>query len=140
MTASALQLCVEAVVDKVSVVPGIKQAPDYPPEKLVAYPFIAVFSWGGNWEWGAMGSLRRGLHNIAVEVHINRKILPLDVEKAMIYSDSIPNAIFSDPTLGGTCSTFEGITYEFGDMGWANVDTLGFRFIINNIKIESEIT
>ena len=143
MTTSALQSCIEAIADIVGVLSGVKQAPDYPPEKASAFPFVAVMPWSGELEFGAVsdtGGIKRGLHDIAVEVHINRKMLPLDVQKAMLYSDSVPNALMANKTLSGTCSCFERITYEMGDMGWGNIQTLGFRFIIRNIKIESNIT
>jgi len=140
MTTSNLQAIIESVIDIVTADhTNIKLAPDFMPESPTVFPFLAVFSDDGVWEFGVPGE-KRGLHNIVVEIHISRKDLPIDLEQVMSFSDSIPNSIMSDPTLGGTCSTFTELSYSIVPMNWGNVQTLGFRFIIRNVKHQSTIT
>jgi hypothetical protein len=139
MTNSDLQNVVEAVISTVFNVGGISQAPTYPAEKLETFPFVVVYVDRGIWQFGA-NPLKTGLHNVAVELHINRKDLPIDTAKAMVFSDSVPNALLKNPTLNGKCSTFGRISYQFGLLNWGESQTMGFRWVIEDIKCESAIT
>ena len=134
-----LQSAISAVQAIVGAISGIRKAPDYPPEQLNVFPFAVAYSGGGNWTFGPAGD-KRGLHNIVVEIHIQRKDLPRDVSTAMGYSDSIPNNLMKSPTLSGTCDTFAGISYTFGALNYGETQTLGFRFTITGVKIQSVIT
>ena len=82
-----------------------------------------------------------GLHNLVVELHVARKDLPRDIQKALVYSESIPNVILLK-FKNGTFTAIEmldTITYEFLAMAWAGVDTIGFRFTINQVKMVSTV-
>ncbi len=58
----------------------------------------------------------------------------------MVYAESIPNAIMADPTLGGTVDTVvDPITYTFGAMEWAGLETIGYSYEIV-VKIQETIT
>jgi hypothetical protein len=119
-------------------VSGIRAAPEYPTEDINIFPFAMAYSGGGTWEFGAGGGMK-GLHTIVLEVHVARKDLPRDTKVLMVFSDSVPRALLSDPTLGGHISTFGMIRYTFGQLGWAGTQTLGFRFYIENVKMEAAL-
>jgi len=109
------------------------------------FPFIVTHPGTGEWSSDVPGN-KIGLHTITVELHVARKDLPRDIQKAMAYSESIPNALLkavatvSGDKFDNTISTFDRITYTFGPLGWAGVDTIGFRFQIVGVKMQSNIT
>ncbi len=121
---------------------GIKGAPAYAPEQMSDFPFCVAYSGGGTWEFGA-GQQKKGLHTIVLELHVARKNLPGDIAAAMAYSDSIPALLMSklltDNKWNGTVDTFGSIRYTFGPMGWNGAKTIGFRFFIEGIKMQSEL-
>jgi hypothetical protein len=119
-----------------ATVTGIKYAPAYPPENISDYfPFLVGYTEGG--EWSAITSnFKQVLCNIVLELHIGRKgDLPHEVEKAMSYADSIPEALIADQTLNGKVSHFERIIYSFGVLNYGETDTIGFKFILEGVKI-----
>jgi hypothetical protein len=130
---------VSAVATIVRGVSGVRGAPAAVPEDIAAYPFAVTYASGGVWEFGPAGD-KKGLHSVTVELHVARKELPRDVAKAMPFGDTIPNALMRDPTLGGTASTFGRIRYSFGPLGWGGMDTIGFRFVLEDIKVLSAIS
>lgn len=134
-----LQSAIAGAQTIVGAISGIRSAPAYPPEELSVFPFAVAYSGGGTWEFGPAGD-KKGLHNIIVELHVQRKDLARDVTAAMAYSDSIPNALMLDTTLGGNASTFGRITYVFGPLGYGGIDTIGFRFTIEAVKIISALS
>ncbi len=135
----ALQDAIAAVQVLVKTISGIREAPAYPPEQLELFPYAVAYSGGGVWEFGPAGD-KKGLHNIVVELHIQRKALARDVSAAMAYSDSIPNILMKNPTLSGTVNTFQSISYTFGPLGYGGIETIGFKFTISNVKMQTAIT
>src|SRR5512139_3347037 len=127
-----LQAAIAKIQDIAGAVSGIRAAPEYLPETINIYPFLVCYAGSGSYEYAPAGVMK-GLHNIILELHIARKDLPRDTEKAMPYADSIPLAIFHDPTLGGTVSTFGRISYTFGGMQYGDQMTLGFRFTLEGV-------
>jgi hypothetical protein len=142
---STLQSTIEAIQDAVLTVSGIKNAPDYAPDKLPGvFPFVVTYPDSGVWMWGTAGA-KKGLHSITVELHVSRNDIVFALKELDLYVETIPNAIMKDPTLGGNVDTFggaggEAITYQYGPMNYGGVDTMGITFTINNIKIRSAIT
>lgn len=122
----------------VRAVSGVRAAPDYPPDQMSEYPFAVTMARAGRFDFGVAGE-SKGLHDLVVQLHIARKDLPVDVQAAMGYSDSVPLAIMGDVTLGGNVSTFQRISYEFGEMEYAGVQTVGFRWVIEGCKLRSNI-
>lgn len=118
---------------------GIRAAPKYPPEDVSVFPFAVCYPGSGLFEFGP-GGTKKGLHNITLEIHVARKDLEMDTRAAMRFSDTVPNILLANPTLGGNVSTFGQIRYAFGPLGWAGAPTLGFRFILENVKMEVVIS
>jgi len=140
------QAALLAVVAKVAAVTGIKQAPNYPTEKIGIFPYAAVYPGSGTHAGGtASGSgnyvgERLSLYDIIVEIHIARKDLPHDLQAAYPFADSVPDALLKDPTLSGTVDTIGEIEQMFGALGWGGGggsdggDTIGYRFTIHDVK------
>jgi hypothetical protein len=133
---ATLQDAINAIQDVVGGVSGIRSAPDYAPDQLSTFPFALAFARTGTFEVGPVG-MGKGLHTIVVEVHVARKDLPRDIQAAMAFSDAVPLALLADTTLGGVVSTFTNIRYEFGPMLWGKLETLGFRFYVEGIKLQT---
>lgn len=142
---ATLQQVIDAIQDDLGALTGIREAPDEAPENMNVFPFVVVYPSSGEWRSDIPGN-KIGLHTLTVELHVARKDLPRDIQKAMAYSESIPNTLLkavastSGDLFASTISTFDRITYTFGPLGWAGVDTLGFRFQVIGVKMQSAIT
>jgi hypothetical protein len=129
------QALIEAVQTVVRAVVGIKFAPDNLPGKLPTYPAVITYYAGGHYDTGPFG-IAQSLHNIACDVVINKADMGRDMETLVKFIESIPAALTNDPWFGGLCETFSGVRYEFIPSGnWAGVEIIGYRFIIENIKL-----
>lgn len=136
-----LQKIVDAINEVCGALDGIKGAPDDPPEQMNQFPFLVTYAGDGEWNLGAP-TTTWGTHNINVELHVARKDLPRDVQKAMTYADKIPNAIIASHAydrIDNTVVTLDRIRYEFRALGWGDTDTMGFRFIVTVQAEESVV-
>lgn len=134
----ALQDAIAKVQDIAGAVSGIRAHPEYLPESINKFPFLVCYAGSGSFEIGPSGVMK-GLHNIILELHVSRQNLPQDAKNVMQYSDSIPLALMADPTLGATVSTIGRISYTFGGMQYADQLTLGFRFTLEGVKLQTTI-
>ena len=135
---ATLQDAVKGVMDLVAEVSGIRDAPEYPTDSIKIYPFAVGYARTGRFEFGVQGEMK-GMHDIVVEVHCARAHLRSAVEAAMDFSDAVPAAIMADQTLGGNVDTFEMVTYEFGALDYGGQQTIGFRFVVRNVKLRADL-
>jgi hypothetical protein len=129
---ATLQDAVKAIQNEVLSIAGIKDAPQYPPEQITDFPFAVCYARDGTWEWVSFGSVQ-GAASLVVELHVARKDLPHDIEKAMAFSDSVPEAIMGNDRLSDCGYELNGpISWTFGPMSWGSLEdnTLGFRWVI----------
>lgn len=137
-----VQDVVEAIQDAVGDLPGMRAAPYQPPEQINQFPFAVCVFTHGSWNYGPSG-MKKGLLTFALGIFVARNgALPREYEAAMAYSDSVPNALLSDPTLGGVVDTIVGdIEVSFGprEYGSEKPNTLAFVYQIT-VKMESVIT
>ena len=85
--------------------------------------------------------MMKQLGSIIVELHMSRKELPRDVEKVMTYNESIPNGILVDTTLGGNCSTCGPVASSgLIAMEYGGIPTLGIRYTVLNVKLQTALT
>ena len=133
-----LQAVITAAQALVATIPGILQAPAYAPEQISEFPFSVAYAGDGSWEFGAGGGMK-GLLSVVIEIHVARLDLPTDLSLVMGFADLVPAKLLATPTISGTCSTFEKIDYSFSPMGYGAVETIGFRFVIQNIKLLSNL-
>jgi hypothetical protein len=120
---------------------GIRGAPIEPPESINQFPFAVAYLGGGT--WAHAGNWKRGLHDIVIELHINRADLPRDIRAALKYSESVPDILMSNPRLNETVDHIlttadNPLSYEFGPMEWGSVKTLGYRWRLT-VKMQSAI-
>jgi hypothetical protein len=106
---------------------GMAEAPTYPLESQEVYPFAIAYDRRGNLiqesaGWGI------DMCTVVCEMHFINQYLPLAVTKAMTYRESFIKRIISDPTLGGTVTTINGLRYEFGKLGDDESADLGYKW------------
>ena len=138
---ATLQAIIDEIQDQVGAISGIRGAPDEPPDSINAFPFAVCFVDTGEYLIGPP-QVMTGLHTIIVELHVARKDLERDVQRAMVYAKSIPNAIFA-AHAASTFTAFQTlttITYEFGPLDWGDLQTIGFRFRLEGVKSQDAIT
>jgi hypothetical protein len=75
------------------------------------------------------------LHNVISEIHYPPADFTNTIKLLIPYIPKIIEAIADDPWLSNTEDTFEGISYTFGPMKYAELDTMGIRFTVENIKM-----
>lgn len=141
MSADSLQDVISAVQDIIGSLSGIRVAPDYAPDSLAVFPASVVYPAAGTFTTGPADNLK-GLHNIVVEIHVERRDLVKALKAAIPYGTLAAKALLGDVTLGGTVSTFGQITYDFGPMAWGDpaLQTLGWRLTIENIKTQESMS
>jgi hypothetical protein len=145
---SSAQNVIAEVMQIIGRLSGIKGAPDFPPEDSAKFPFAIAYEGPGTYEWGTAGGdygEMKAMLSVIVELHVARIDLPKDVQKASYYSDAIPNAIMKGirtDRLNGTMDANSAISTS-GLIGMAfgsrELNTLGFRFTIEDIKIRKDI-
>jgi hypothetical protein len=139
MTVYKVQDAIESVIDVITQdIAALKFAPDYAPGDLNTFPALVVYADSG--AWSKESDWKQGLHTIIVEVHFPRKNLPDDLKKVMPYIDSVPEALFGNVTLNGRVSTISEISYDVGPLGYGSQDTIGVRFTLPNIKMQSAVS
>ncbi len=135
--AYTMQDVIDYVQLKVRGVSGVRAAPETVSGSMAIYPFAIAYAGPEVWEVAPVGT-GKAIRTVIIEVHVARKDLPRDVEKAMGFSDSIPLAFMADPTLGGKVSTFSRVRSDgIINLGWGKVQTLGFKFYIEGIKMQT---
>lgn len=118
---------------------GARYAPDFPPEQTAVYPFAVTFPARAEWTTPYAGAMK-GLVTVRTEIHVQRRDLARDVERANVFAQAFPNEIWDDPTLNGNVDTVLSVNQvEFGPLSWAGTDTLGYVFEIT-FKVEPAIT
>jgi hypothetical protein len=111
---------------------GAYETPVDPPEGNAGFPFAVCYPNSGTIRSETKGA-RRELDSLVLDYHLSRQNLPTDVQTAEAFLEAFPDLLINDPTLGGSVETIrfdEGVSYQFGSMTYAALDTIGFRFTI----------
>lgn len=141
MTYTTLQAAIDSIQTACGGVSSVLYAPDDPPEGVAAFPFVVTYPITFTIEQGPMGMLTY-LYDIGVELHVARKDLPYDIAKLMGYAQSIPNAFIGALNDNGAAQGI--VTGTFGVLGWgpeeATIPTIGFRWVIQQIKIQVDLS
>lgn len=120
---------------------GVRGAPTEPPEQMSVFPFVVCYPRRGRWQQYTPET-KRGTHEIAIEVHLPRgQELARAVAAAMGYADSVPNALMRAMRGGALqhIQAFGDIEYTFGPLGWGGLETIGWRFVMTNVVLETII-
>lgn len=137
--ASTLEAIVTDIQSTIEGLSGVKKAPAYPPETIPAnlFPFVVTYPDSGTIQ-GHTNTDAINLGAVVIELHISRKDLAFDTEKAYPFLEDIPEVLLADRTFGATADTFDVIDWEFGEMNWGDAQTVGFRFTIRELKYKIE--
>ena len=133
---ATLQSTITYIQTELAKVSSIRAAPQYPPEQLNVFPIAVCFPRSGRFEPRSSGWSQQ-FHDIVVQIHVARKDLARDVAAFSGIPEAIAAALLADPTLGGNVSTFQKISYTFGELGWGGAQTIGFSFVIEGVKINA---
>jgi hypothetical protein len=136
----ALQDVIDQVQAVVRAVSGMVKAPDEPPDQLNQFPFAVCYAGTGDLHIGPP-EVMHGMHTLVLEVHVARRDLTRDVQRAMPFVDTVPAALFA-AYAAGTLTALDAmghIRYEFRPLGWGGVATLGFRFWIDGVKVQDTL-
>lgn len=96
------------IQDLIGALTGVRAAPDQPVEKMSILPLSLCYVGPGDWLNYVNGG-KQFVGDIMVELHVPRKDLARDMSRLMSYVESVPNEIMSDPTLGGTVASVNGV-------------------------------
>ena len=123
---------------------GIKSAPTTPPAQLSDFPAVVAYEGQGSWEFKEMGAMQWGLLSIVVELHFPRTLWDYAFVTLNSYADQIPKTIAKsmyDTSIGGTINNYKSIrVMGVIPMKWGDIDTLGYKFIVEGILIKQDIS
>ena len=133
---SRLQDAIEAINDILEAnVPNVIKAYDYPVDQLFDERCVMTY-YGGGEVMSETADWDRGLHNIICDFIVFRKDLARDMQLLMTDIDEIFDALVSDPTFGGTVSTYEQVSCSDPiSSQWAGQPIMILRFTIENVKL-----
>jgi hypothetical protein len=122
----------------VGTLPGIRRAPQYPPDKSSVFPFAVA--------WPDVGKMTRedastnkNVFNIILAIHTARKNLARDMETIEPFIQQIGDLLLDTDniTLSGTVDTVIAVDWKLEpNMAYGDVDTIGYVFTIE-AKIRS---
>lgn len=82
----------------------------------------------------------RDLHNVRILLGTSQSDMRSAILRLVGKPEDISDKIRSNPTLGGTVSTFESVTYQFIPGTWQDIPFLGYVLTINNVKLMRTLT
>jgi hypothetical protein len=140
---ATLQAVIDQVQDVIAQISGVRAAPHEPPDSIAVYPFAVAFVKSGTWKLGQPTGCMTGMHDIVIELHLERKDLARDVARAMAYAKSVPQAIGDAWLVHVSLTALEAIgslSYEFGPLSWNGIDTMGWRWTLRDVKTIDSLT
>lgn len=138
----AIDQVITALRDLPTTLPALRKVFDDPPETITAFPASVVYAEAGVWKIGPVGVMT-GLHNVVVELHFDRDAdLAHTVQAALKFAQAVPSRLLAAFLANELTAlqTFEDITYTFGPLGWGGKATIGFKWTMRNVKMQSTIT
>lgn len=141
----AIQDVIERMADKIEAISGINGASDYLPEQLPEVEnWVVLYPGNTRFIGGEPAGYMTTLYDVVIELHTTRNTLPQAIKRIIPYFDDIPNALFDDLFNGymnGTVSTIGEITSTgLVAMNYAGIDTIGFRYTVTGIKLQTAVS
>ena len=129
------------IVNELKNLRDLRYVPDEPTKTGIRYPFVVVYPETGEFKKLSAGFLT-GLHNINIELHIMEKDLPRDYKQVIDLFQAIPKQLMSGQENARFSNgfTWETITYRFGPMIWAGVETIGVTYTMVNAKVQDTVS
>ncbi len=137
MTLATIKDVVTTLQTGLGAISGIRAAPLYPPEQVGDFPFVTTYPGRLSAHTNSPEQFN-ALWDVLVEFHVARKDLPTDVSTSLGLAEPLLNSLFS--TLKANSIAHRGIDGVFSEMKWGDTDTVGYRFTIREIKIQTTIT
>lgn len=111
-------------------IPGVRAAPDFPPDKADPFPIAITFERFGEMDNARMysASFAPTTGTIWSELHIQRATLPLAVKTAMSFRDAFLRKLQGDPNLDSFLMLVTRIRWTLQPMMWNGIETTGYRF------------
>jgi len=117
----------EALVDMENGIEGIEVAYSYSPESIVVMPAIVNYPLRGT-DTREEASTIRSLYVFGAELHVCRGILRSAEELVRPFPIRFSNALWADPTIGGTVDTVLYLRHAFTPIKYAGEWHMGVRF------------
>lgn len=141
----AIQDVIARMKVDIEAITGIKGADEYLPESLPTVENWVVM-YPGETEFipGLPAGYMTAMYNVIIELHTPRNILQHAHKRLMPFYDDIPIKLFNDlldTKLNNTVSTFGNVTSTgLVSMSYAGIDTIGFRYTVRDIKLQTVIS
>jgi len=138
-----LKNALKEIIDVLQTISGIRYAPDVLVENSnEQFPFAVVYPLAGLFNTRTSSVQMKGLHEINIELHVARVDLPRDFATLMDLIDEIPYQLMKKRLAGSftNIEAFDEITYIFGPLTWANVDTLGVTYTMTVAKVQRSLS
>jgi hypothetical protein len=116
---------------------GIKEAPVNVTESAQQFPFAIAYPQRGEFHFGDKG-WGYSLNEIVLEIHFSRINLPKAIAKSLPYFEQVVDLLLADSNLSGTVQVVESFEFEYGQMEYANVDTIGWMFTLK-VKLHRSV-
>lgn len=123
-------MSLDATIDKLrahtAALTGMARVYTDPPDSMQEFPCAIVFANRGTYELNAAGG--RAYHNVVVEIHHSRQVLPQAVDEAKVWPDRMYArlAAATDLDINGP------IAYRAGAMTYGSADPhYGVRFEVS---------
>lgn len=132
------------LIDALSTIDGIRSAPQRIPEGANPFPFAVAHLSTGTFQLDA-ASLKVGLHDIMIELHVQRQNLPYDYDEIEPLVDECASAWLTKLKNKGNANGFssmhhfEAISYTLETGEWAGIETLMIVFVIEQCKVQDDV-
>lgn len=134
---ATIKNAIQEIVNELKNLRDLREVPDAPPESNDRFPFAVVYPAAGEFQKLSAGFMVN-LHDINIELHVERKDLPRDFNRIVDIFDRIPNQLEEGLEAGrfSAITTWGTIIYIGTDpMSYAGVDTLGVIFTMEDVKL-----
>lgn len=134
---ATIDTIVQAIVDIVGDVSGIRKAHDYPRDSINQNLQAVTYPTNIRWSWEETFGKRLVVFDVVIDLTCTTPDLHRAVEALVPFCDSIPDALFADEFLDGNVNEWEGITasiFQREDNG-----QLMLRTTVTNVFVEADV-
>ena len=141
---ATIKTAIAEIVAELKYVTELRRVPDAPPDSNNQFPFAVVYPGGGSYNKESAGWMVN-LHNINVEVHLERERKDLERTALDVYTliENIPLQLEEGLEAGrfSELQTWNNITYSpLQKMEWEGVSTIGVIFTVNDVKVLGSVS
>jgi len=134
----AIQDAIAWIQGQAATVTGIQQAPTIPNDNAANTTWCIAYPESGEFSTVAADD-GRDFHNVRIEILTYRNDLFQAMRRLSGLPEALAHKIMGDPTMGGTVSTYDTITYQFAASEWAGVPVVGYILTVTRIKLITSV-